>query len=261
MRALVLLIRPYLPGGRLMDHFYSASNAAYHAAKEMADRIAAECGIRAERCSNLKLKPMCRRHPSFGTGKNTLNYLPGIGSRFCMELLGLSEPVDTELAAPYPKGELPCGDCGRCAAACPTKAITADGFVKERCIRFHMMSGKPMPEEMRGLVGSDAGTRGVLGCDICQRVCPANTEIEKYRTAEDAFTLEELLECTGDTLERFAALYGRNYANRNRILAQAVLAAGNHDPEKYREQIQQLAQSPSPALSEHAQYVLKNMKK
>lgn len=67
----------------------------------------------------------------------------------------------------------------------------------------------------------------MIGCDICQRVCPYNALPERERQDTDEFTLAELLACAPDTMERFATLYGRNYAIRNRVIAQALLAAAN----------------------------------
>ncbi len=260
VRTLVLLTRAYAPGGWLVDHFYPCSNAAYHQAKRMGERLAAEYGLRVWSLGNLRLKPMCRRLSAFGTGLNTLNYLPEIGSRFCMELLGLSEPIEPTPMIPYSRELLPCAECKRCMTACPTGAITEAGFIKERCIRFHMMNGKPMPEDMRPFIGASNGAKGILGCDLCQRACPANARSEKeYDTADD-FTLVELLTCEKEALSRVSDLYGKNYAIRNRILAQAILAAAHAEGE-LGDQLEALKASPSPAVAEHAAWVLGKMKK
>lgn len=259
VRSLALLVRAYIPGGRLMDRFYPCSNAAYHQARRMAAAISEAYGIQVFPLSNLPLKPMCRRLPAFGTGRNTLNYLPAIGSRFCLELLGFSEDVGETPMQPYAVETLPCAQCMRCAAACPTGAITAQGFVRERCIRHHMLSGKPVPEKMRGLIGGKDGARGILGCDICQRVCPANAAIEKERVDTDEFQLNELLVCSSETLQRFAAFYGRNYAIRNRILAQAALAAYNMEGPAFADTLRALAGSPSAPVAEHAAWALQKI--
>lgn len=259
-RTLILLTRAYAPGGWLVDRFYPCSNGAYHQAKRLGERLASEFGVGVWALSNLRMKPICRRLPAFGTGMNTLNYLPEIGSRFCMELLGISELLDPTPMTPYPSQNLPCARCKRCMSACPTGAITEAGFIKERCIRFHMMNGKPMPEDMRPYVGAENGSKGILGCDICQRVCPANAESERSRSPEDDFSLEELLICDKAALARFADLYGKNYAIRNRILAQAILTAAR-DGEGYAPRLRALLDSPSPAVAEHAAWALKKMKK
>ena len=71
----------------------------------------------------------------------------------------------------------------------------------------------------------------------------------------------ELLECSRETLDRFGDMYGRNYAIRNRIIAQALLAAGNSGDLQYLPIIQQLKASPSPLVSEHAAWAEEKMTK
>lgn len=260
VRTLVLLTRAYTPGGELVDAFYPCSNFAYHAARRMAEALRAQA-MEVWHLSNLRMKPMCGRLPAFGRGINTLHYLPEVGSRFCLELLGLSATLEETPAAPYPADALPCAQCKRCMRACPSQAITEAGFVKEKCIRYHMLSGKPMPEEYRPWIGAAFGTRGIVGCDICQRVCPANAQMEKARAACDRFSLAELLQCNPQTLRAFGDLYGKNYAIRNRILAQAVLAAANSGEEAYLPAVEALTDSPSPLVSEHARWATKYLKK
>jgi|GEM_PF-136059 len=261
VKTLVLLVRSYVPGGRMADRFYPASNAAYHAARKLAKRMETEHEVQACLLSNLRMKPMCRRHPAFGTGRNTLNYLPDVGSRFCLELLGLSALLRDERVEQYPGAQLPCDTCKRCELACPAGAITEEGFAKERCIRFHMMNGRVMPEVLRPWIGCEGGAKGILGCDICQRVCPANRPMEAMRQSTDALTLEELLQCNDQTLDAFAELYGRNYAIRNRILAQAVLAAANMERYDLLPFVEALLDSPSQTVAEHARWAIEKMKK
>ena len=179
-----------------------------------------------------------------------------------MELLGLSAEVEAAPADPcYDQDQLPCASCGKCAQACPGGAITSKGFIKERCIRYYMLSGKPMPEPLRPYIGIENGARAIVGCDICQRVCPANRQIEKQRTLEDDFTLADMLRCDQQTLSKFAELYGRNYAIRNRIIAQALLAAGNTGDPAYLEQIKPYLQSNSALVADHARWAQKKIEK
>jgi len=257
VKTFLLLVREYIPGGTLVDRFYPASNAAYHAAGELAARLSDLCGQSVMRLPSVRLKALCGRIPAFGQGVNTLNYLPNIGSRFCMELLGLPFAVAQETAMDaFPAEKLPCAACRRCMHACPTGAITEKGFIKERCIRFYMINGKPMPTSMRGAIGAVRGVRGIVGCDVCQLVCPENAAKEAERQEADDFTLDELLCCDQQTLQRFADLYGRNYAIRNRIIAQAILAAANTRRADLLSQLDELRGSASPAVSQHAAWAM-----
>ena len=61
-------------------------------------------------------------------------------------------------------------------------------------------------------------------------------------------------------MERFATLYGRNYAIRNRVIAQALLAAANSGDTAFLPQIMALENSPSPAVAEHARWAATKLK-
>lgn len=262
-RTLILLVRAYRPGGRLVDRFYPASNAAYHQAQALVQLLGQD--MQAWPLSNLRLKPICNRLPPFGRGINTLNYLQGIGSRFCMELIGVSENLldhseITDCSDKNKDWNLNCASCGKCMKACPTGAITEQGFVRERCLRNYMLSGKSMPQQFRACYGVPGAAMGEIGCDICQRVCPYNALPERERQNEEEFTLSELLACTPDTLTRFAALYGRNYAIRNRVIAQALLAAANSGDTALLPQVEALESSPSPVVADHAGWAATKLK-
>lgn len=261
VRSLVLLLRAYYPQNGLVDAFYQAKQASYTAAAQMCLEISKETGVQTYGLSNHKLKPIATQRIGLARGLNTLNYHPEFGSKFCMELIGFSDDIDHETMAGE-KAALSCGSCERCMKACPGGAITKDGFVKEKCIRFYMMNGKPMPEHLRQYIGAKDGSYAIIGCDICQRVCPGNARREENRQEMDAnaFTLEELLDCSAETRERFGNLYGHNYDIRNRIISQALLAAGNSGDEKYLPLIEPYLQSKSAAVQEHAAWAVEKIK-
>lgn len=259
VKSFVLLLRSYAPKEGLVDAFYVAKNESYREAQALMAELEQQ-GIKTWLLSNLRLKPIATRAVGLARGFNTINYHGDFGSKFCMELIGL-DVIPKGESKPPKKAQLSCAACQRCIKACPGGAITEAGFIKERCIRFYMMSGKPMPEELRPYIGVKGGSYAIIGCDLCQRVCPGNMAMEdKRKPAENDFTLEEMLDPAAETLERFGALYGRNYAIRNRIIAQALLAAGNSGDIKYLPKILQLQESPSPLVREHAQWAEKRMK-
>lgn len=111
-------------------------------------------------------------------GKNCMFYAHGLGS-----YVGIST-ISTELELPMddsgqeqiqnPK----CKDCNKCIDACPTQAISPDGYCINpfKCISFINRH----PDEPHKKLPEDKSKFGrwLLGCETCQDVCPLNKNIE-----------------------------------------------------------------------------------
>jgi epoxyqueuosine reductase len=65
-----------------------------------------------------------------------------------------------------------CGTCRRCIEACPTAAITPYSVDGSRCISYLTLENRGTIAEEFHQPMKDAGF--VVGCDICQEVCPFN---------------------------------------------------------------------------------------
>jgi epoxyqueuosine reductase len=114
-------------------------------------------------------------------GKHTLLIHPTLGSYLLLG--GIVTTLD--LAAPdfdsvsNLKSEIsnlnsPCGSCTRCIDACPTKAITPNHINATRCISYLTLEHRDLiAPEFHAPIADH-----LLGCDICQDVCPFNAPRE-----------------------------------------------------------------------------------
>jgi epoxyqueuosine reductase len=120
-------------------------------------------------------------------GKNNITYVAGMGS-FHRPVVFISDVPCAEDSWVKPSVMELCENCNACAKACPTGAIGSDRFQlhAERCITFHNERPEDFPEWL-----SPAWHNSLVGCMICQKVCPANKEFVKWIEAGAAFDHEE----------------------------------------------------------------------
>ena len=118
-----------------------------------------------------------KRSGSGWIGKNSLLINPKAGSYFFLaELI-----IDLELEADGPMKDY-CGRCTRCIDACPTEAISPEGYVVDgsKCISYFTIELKEaIPESMKGKFDN-----WMFGCDVCQEVCPWNRFSKKHQEPE-----------------------------------------------------------------------------
>lgn len=80
-----------------------------------------------------------------------------------------------------------CGDCRICLDACPTKALQADGYDILKCISNYNQAKNVLDEEQI------KHNYCLLGCDICQLVCPKNKNLKISNHDDFALTGKELV--------------------------------------------------------------------
>lgn len=106
-------------------------------------------------------------------GKNNLMINKDYGSFFFIGLLLTEERFNEVIELNTDS----CGDCELCIKACPMNALLG-GYDVDKCMSGINQTKKPLPDEV-----IDKNYL-LLGCDICQIVCPKNRNIKVAKTTE-----------------------------------------------------------------------------
>lgn len=257
IKSLAVLLWPYQPcaaddKGVFVDSYYAASNAAYHAAKALEERFLA-AGRQAKANVSYPAKRAAVRAGLGMIGKNGLLLADGFGTRVVIILMATDIP-----AKDLKREQLrSCQSCGRCIKACPSGAIDENGMSHpERCLRNFMMEGVVVPTELREKMGMR-----LIGCDICQRVCPMQPSFALCQT--EPFLLEDLMtedeQRFTDAVRCLGEQIGKNAARPQRVRAQAALLAGNQKKPEYLPVLRAWAQSSFEAVKEHALWAIERI--
>ena len=171
---------------------------------------------------------------SIGIGKilrNTLVWLPNIGTFFALEVISFKESYE-EVSPILFKMDKFCLHCQKCIKACPTGALTESGFIRENCIRQWQCDFLyPCNNEDRKRKLENK----ILGCNICQRCCPQNSSLLRAGNTisqdyKHFFNLDILAKnCIIKSTERsfYNKYLGKNYMRPRRILSFALNAMEN----------------------------------
>lgn len=238
-------------GGAWVHPYYFASQRAYQAAMTLV-REAREEGVGLVSRDELRVKPLFARMPGVTQGRNTISYLPGVGSRFHVQIFTLDVPLTPTLHLTEQPHGLHCGDCTLCWQVCPTHALDAEGFHRERCLRNWQLNGQSVPEALRAHMGDR-----LIGCDTCQRSCPHNPA--PMGESHTALPLAELLGNAKAACAPLKEAIGANLALPNRVLAQACLLAGCGCDASLLPLLDQLRSHPSPTVREHAAWAYEQL--
>ena len=240
----IVLFFSYLPSGAAapgmmaLSPYYIASNRGYHAAKKLEQYIH-EAGFSAKHDPMLDAKEYALKYGGF-IGNNGFYYHKDFGS------LTSIQTILTDAAQPQPglAAAQSCLKCGACEAACPSTAV---GNITE-CLRYH--SNLAVPEHLRG------GLYQLLGCELCQTVCPLNN---KQKQPPIQFETKELL--CGLHLKELQELAGKNMARKQRILSQATLYSANTMQKDTVHLLKELSKNAPSPVNEHAAWALERLEK
>lgn len=149
--------------------------------KSLLQYISTEIGEVNGRCfvdsAPVMEREWARRSGIGWNGRNTLTINPKKGSFFF-----LAEIIcDLPLLYDDPIRDH-CGTCRKCIEACPTEAISPEGYFLDasKCISY-------LTIELRGEIPASFSGKTdnwMFGCDICQDVCPWNRFSTRHETPE-----------------------------------------------------------------------------
>ena len=204
--------------------------------------------------------------------KNTCLINEQLGSWLFLGVIVTTLDLAPTLAPGEPPAPDLCGNCRLCLDACPTQAFP-EPYVLDatRCISYLTIELRSaIPEELRPAMG-----HAVIGCDICQDVCPWNrkspvTQLAAFepRSVEDQNSLfEPSLEWLASLIqEDFSRIFRGSALKRAKwrgLVRNACVALGNSDLKRDSPAYQrvlmllsQLADSDDALIAEHARWAL-----
>jgi epoxyqueuosine reductase len=159
--------------------------------KQVEDFVAGILGTRGYRVVKAALpEKLLAAHSGMGTyGRNNVCYVEGLGSFHRPVALYSDLPCSEDTWQESRMMER-CQTCQACLHACPAGAITAERFLihAERCITFRneKPGSVPFPAWM-----DPAWHNCLVGCMICQRVCPENSAVLQWIEEGTEFSAEE----------------------------------------------------------------------
>jgi epoxyqueuosine reductase len=209
--------------------------------------------------------------------KNTCLINQQLGSWLFLGVIITTLELQPTLTADVKPSRDLCGSCTRCLDACPTEAFP-EPYVLDasRCISYLTIELRgAIPEHLRSMMGD-----AIVGCDICQDVCPWNrkapvTTRSEFQARRVPLSGEgEVISLAEPSLEMLAALsqeefstiFRNSAAKRTKwrgLVRNACVALGNSlvlkesaEFERIVEILQKLATSPDALIAEHARWAL-----
>lgn len=96
----------------------------------------------------------------------------------------------------------------------------------------------------------------ILGCELCQFVCPLNQTVPFNEQIPDAFDIEKLIR--GD-VKPALSIVGKNLNSGGRLIAHAIVLAAHQKRIELLPLIERYKEDERPAVRSAAQYALKRL--
>jgi epoxyqueuosine reductase len=165
---------------------------------------------------------------------------------------------------PDAPGDMRCGSCDACMAACPTDAFPAPFKLDaRRCISYLTIEHKgPIPHEFRESIGNR-----IYGCDDCLAVCPWNKFADAAH-ANRAFAARAELAAPelADLLLLDDAAFRQIFSGspikrigRDKMMRNALIAAGNSGLPDLLPRVLALLDDPAPVVRGAAAWALSRL--
>ncbi len=193
-------------------------------------------------------------------GKNTCLINQKIGSWLFLGVIVTS----LELTPDLPAADR-CGSCTRCIEACPTQAFIAPHQLdSNKCISYLTIEKRgTIPEDLR----TDMGHH-VIGCDICQDVCPWNrkaptTDKLEFQPREGLLNpaLAWLAEISEEEFRQKFRGSPVKRAKRNGLRRNALIAIGNRGNRSHLPFVTRALEDPDPTISDAAKWAQQQIEK
>ena len=191
-------------------------------------------------------------------GKNNLMIHKELGSYFFIGLVLTKEKFPEVIV----ENNDSCGTCTICIKACPVKALD-NGFDWDTCISGYNQAKRSLTEE------EIAKNALLMGCDICQRVCPYNKDVNSTKT--EAFhakpTAHVLIDDLFDLSQKeFMNKYGKHaytWRGKTILLRNALTILLRQKNTKYNSKIEaSIHDDKYPSwYKKDAQYILSKLEK
>src|SRR5580658_5242866 len=211
--------------------------------------------------------------------KNTCLINQQLGSWLFLGVILTTLELEASLSVGEPPAADLCGNCTLCLDACPTQAFAAPYVLDaRRCISYLTIELRgAIPEELRPKMGN-----AVIGCDICQDVCPWNrkspvTQLVAFQPrrieaqSENGATLlaPELEWLAALSQEEFSRIFRGSAVKRAKwrgLVRNACVALGNSCIARQSEAhtrvvalLERLVAADDSLLAEHARWALQRL--